>query len=290
MKRKTTNTKEEKKDIKEPILLFLKGALMGLFDLVPGISGGTIALITNIYLTLIKEINNAYNFIKTIFEFNLKKTKKAWHEINKKFLITLILGIITGIIISVNLMSYFLENYFAQTLGAITGIILIASLIMIKQYAKDKKNILIGSAGLALGILISILTPLAGHSFNYAQIFILGAITITAMILPGISGALILLLLGGYAFMIDALRSITTEYLTVAIFILGAITGLGLFSYAINYLLKKHHDATMAFLAMLMLGAITKPILEILNAKRPELAIPFFAIAIIIAAIISKRK
>lgn len=261
---------------------------MGLFDLVPGVSGGTMALITGIYKRLIMEINNAFDFMKQIALLNTKKIKETWKKIDKIFLTLLILGIISGIIISVIGLSYLLENYFTKVMGAITGIILIASITLIRKI-KSAKNYIIGILGLTLGIILSILSPTAGHEFNYIQIFFLGLITITAMILPGISGALILLILGGYEFMINALKNINTEYYTAGTFIVGAIFGLAIFAKTINKLLKKQHDETMAFLSFLMLGAVTKPVLEILNTNNPENAIVYFVVAGIMTYMIFKK-
>lgn len=281
MKRKT---KKENNNI----ILILKGILMGIFDLVPGISGGTIALITNIYQKLIREIDNFFELIKTIIILNKKKIKEKYKKTDFKFLIILAIGVVIGIIISINIMSYLLNNFFAQTMGAITGAILASGIILTKKNYKHK-NIIYAILGLIIGIIISIITPLAGQTFNYTQIFFLGAITIIGMILPGISGALILLLLGGYEFMIFALKNINTEYLIVIAFMAGAIIGLSAFAKTINYALKKHHEKTMIFLSSLMIGAITKPILEILNIANPLSAIPFFLITIIIAIIIAKK-
>jgi putative membrane protein len=281
MKRKT---KKENNNL----LLILKGILMGIFDLVPGISGGTIALITNIYQKLMSEIDNFFELIKTIIIVNKKKIKEKYKQTDFKFLIIISLGIAIGIIISINLMSYLLNNYFAQTMGAITGAILASGIIMTKKNYKHK-NIIYGAIGLIIGIIISIITPLAGQTFNYTQIFFLGAITIIGMILPGISGALILLLLGGYEFMIFALKNINTEYLVIIAFMAGAIIGLSAFAKTINYALKKHHKKTMIFLSSLMIGATTKPILEIMNSSAPQSAIPFFLITITIALIIARK-
>jgi len=230
--------KKQQNNVLTRTLLFLKGALMGLFDLVPGISGGTMALVTGIYKELIQEINNFYKLIQSIIFVNKKKIKKTWRELNKEFLIILVIGVITGIIISVIVLSYFLNNYFAQTLGIITGIILIASVYLIKNNVTTTNTFIIGILGLLLGVILSIITPTAGHEFSYVQTFFLGTITITAMILPGISGALILLLLGGYEFMITALRNIHNDYFTISTFLLGALAGLGIFSRAIHHLLK----------------------------------------------------
>lgn len=278
---------KKKLDI-ETLKIFFKGILMGLFDLVPGVSGGTMALITGIYESLIQEINHAFKFIKSLLQINKEKIKKTWRKLNKEFLAALIIGIITGIYISVMLMQYFLENHFAQTMGTITGLILIASIKLIKKHL-IKKTILIGLIGLTLGYILSITTPTIGYDFNYAQIFLLGAITITAMILPGISGALILLLLGGYEFMISALRGIKENYIVVGTFIAGAIMGLGAFSQSISYMLKKHHDETMTFLSTLMLGAITKPILEIINTTNPNAAIPFVIASMILGYFVIQK-
>jgi putative membrane protein len=290
-KPKMKKNKQQAKTTKENtrfILLFLKGALMGLFDLVPGVSGGTMALITGIYEKLIMEINNAFDFLKKIFLFNKKNINNSWKQIDKTFLMLLIPGIITGIIISVIGLSYLLNNYFTEVMGAITGIILVASILLVSKI-KTTKNYLIGLIGLTIGIILSILTPSAGHEFNYLQVFFLGLIAINAMILPGISGALILLLLGGYDFMINALKNVTTNYYVVGIFILGAMFGLAIFTRTINKLLKKKHDETMSFLSFLMLGAVTKPVLEILKTNNPENAIIFFVIAGIVTYFLFRK-
>lgn len=284
------NKKNEEEKKKNILLIYLKGFLMGLFDLVPGISGGTIALITGIYEDLITQINEAFTFIKETLMFNFKKAQKKWYELNKTFLIILVIGIITGIITSVIFLSYLLLNFFSQTMGAITGIILIASIIMIKKNVKSTKSSLIGAVGTIIGIVLSIITPTTGHTFNYIQVLLLGSITIIAMILPGISGALILLLLGGYEYMIVSLRNFTSEYLTIIFFIIGGLIGLSIFSKIIKYLLKKHHDETMSFLSCLMLGAITKPILEIINYGNIDSGFIFFGLSAILSVYFYRKR
>lgn len=266
-------------NFRDYFLLFLKGFFMGLFDLVPGISGGSIALISGIYKKLVGEINNFFVFLNNFFLFKTKKIRVSWNSLNKSFLVLLVLGIFFGIVVSVFSLSFFLDNFFVQTMAFITGIILVASFFMIKKSVKTTKNSFIGAFALIIGIILSVLSPMLGYQFNFFQIFLLGSITIIAMILPGISGALILLLLGGYDFMIYALRNFADNYFIVLVFLVGAVFGLGLFSKAINYLLKKYHDSTMSFLSCLMLGAITKPILEILlfeGYNNVLFVIPFF--------------
>lgn len=267
-------------------LLFLKGFFMGLFDLVPGVSGGSIALITGIYKKLMREVNAFFVFLNNLFLFKWSKFQKSWGSLDVRFLLLLALGIFAGIFVSVFVLSFFLNNFFVQTMGFITGLILFASLFLIKKNVKSMKNSFFGAAGVIIGVVLSFLSPASGFEFNFFQVFLLGLITIVAMILPGISGALILLLLGGYEFMIFALRNLLENYFVVLVFILGAIFGLGLFSRGINYLLKKHHDSTMSFLSCLMLGAVTKPVLEILVVQFEQnvfFAIPFFVIGCVLA-------
>jgi len=269
---------------------FIKGIIMGIFDLVPGISGGTIALISGIYEKLIKEINNFFKFLSQLFAFNKKRIKITFKETDFIFLILLTLGVVIGIIISVFAMSYLLENYFVQTMGIITGIILMSGILLAKKIYKHKKQIIFGIIGLVLGIVLSILTPGAGHVFSYVQVFFLGSITITAMMLPGISGALILLLLGGYEFMLNSLKNITTEYLIVFTFIFGALLGLLAFSKVITYFLEKHKEKTMMFLALLVIGATTKPVLEIQRTNEAGTGIIFFGLSLIITYFFLRKK
>lgn len=267
-------------------LLFLKGFFMGLFDLVPGVSGGSIALITGIYKKLMKEISAFFVFLNNLFLFKKSRFQKSWSSLDVRFLLLLVFGIFSGILVSVFVLSFFLNNFFVQTMGFITGLILIASLFLIKKNVGSMKNSFFGAVGIIIGVVLSFLSPASGFEFNFFQVFLLGLITIVAMILPGISGALILLLLGGYEFMIFSLRNLLNNYFVILVFIIGAVVGLGLFSRGINYLLKKHHDSTMSFLSCLMLGAVTKPVLEIfINQGNQNVffAIPFFVIGCVLA-------
>jgi len=283
-------TKKQKTNKTKIIYYFLKGIIMGIFDLVPGISGGTIALITKIYEKLIKEINNFFELMQQILVYNKKQIQNKYKKTDMKFLVLLVLGIFTGITISIFIMSHLLDNYFMQTMSIITGIILTSGFLLIKQIYKNTNQIIFGFLGLIIGILISILTPLTGHSFNYVQIFFFGAITINAMMLPGISGALILLILGGYEFMINVLKNIDTEYLFVIAFISGALLGLLTFAKIIKYILEKHKDKTMIFLALLMIGATTKPILEIMQTNKAELGLPLIILTVTITYFVLRQK
>ncbi|MFP4567536.1 MAG: DUF368 domain-containing protein [Candidatus Woesearchaeota archaeon] len=282
---------DKKNLIKAPFnyfLLYIKGLFMGLFDLVPGISGGSVALIAGIYEDLIFEINNVFSFLKSLLSFNFNKIKTAWLNISIVFIVILGVGIISGIFLSVFTLSFLLKNYFVETMGFIAGLILLSGILLSKKYL-SKNNYLFGVIGLCLGIVISILSPIAGHSFSFFQIFLLGAITITAMILPGISGALILLLLGGYDFMLFALKNISDNYLVVIIFLLGAVMGLGVFSRGISYLLKKYHNKTLIFLSALMVGATTKPIIEVSGHQNYLFSLPFFILAILLGFIFYRK-
>ena len=198
---------------------FLKGILMGIADIIPGISGGTIALILGIYERLI-------NAIKSISDF--------------KFLIPLGLGIFTAIIAGSFTIPYLLDTYPAYIFAFFTGLILGSIKIIYKRIKLHKiSGFTLGILGFILAFVITGL-KLLQINHSYLIIFFSGIIAISAMLLPGISGSYILLVLGQYKFMLTALKDINIPY--ILIFIAGAIIGLIFFSRIISYLLKLHHS------------------------------------------------
>ena len=227
---------------------------MGIADIIPGISGGTIAFISGIYeelLGAIKSFNNtAWQLLCAA------KLKECWQHIHGNFLLVLVLGIGVGFLAFVALVAHLLSHYPIQ-LAAFFGGLIIGSTIFI--YKKIKKC----DAGVILASIISIITAYWLTSITPTHtpettwfIFLSGAIAVCAMILPGISGSFILLILGKYEYMIHALKNL--NFSVIIIFLAGGITGLLNFSKLVHWLLTKYHNATIALLAGFMLGSLNK--------------------------------
>ncbi|MAW07488.1 MAG: DUF368 domain-containing protein [Halobacteriovoraceae bacterium] len=252
-----TNSKGPRKK-KEILTLYLKGMLMGIADLIPGVSGGTIAFITGIYNDLLGAISqiNA-SFIKELFS---KNYKAALEKSSARFLIILVSGIGTSIFLFARLMHYLMENHAIPTWALFFGLILAS----IFSLGRNIKNILgvnllwifIG-AGFAYAVvsLVPVSTP-----ESYYFIFLCGFIAIMAMILPGLSGSFLLLILGKYQFITGAIKSPFSDnnLMIMLIFSVGALCGLLLFSRILKYFLNNFHEPTMAFLVGVLIGSLKK--------------------------------
>lgn len=239
---------------KDYFLLYLKGAAMGAADVVPGVSGGTIAFIAGIYEQLIESIKSIS--FSTLTVLRKEGFKAAWESINGTFLLTLGLGVITSLVSLAHVITYLLDAFPEMVWSFFFGLI-VASSLMIRKMITAWDMAAFGS--LLIGALtaywISVATP-AGGSDNLLFIFFSGAIAICAMILPGISGAFILLLLGMYAPMIDALKSFDIPI--VIVFVSGCGIGLLAFSRVLSWMFKHYHNQTLSLLMGFMLGSLNK--------------------------------
>ncbi|MDO5576667.1 MAG: DUF368 domain-containing protein, partial [Fibrobacter sp.] len=233
--------------------------LMGAADTVPGVSGGTMALMTGIYPKLITTISS---FDKQFFSFLFSgKFKKALEHIDLKFLFTLLAGIGTGIICLAGIITSMIDNQPARIFALFFGMVL-GSLVCIARGIKwNAGGIISFIAGTAIGyILITIIPFETPHTLGI--IFLSGAVAITAMILPGISGAFILLILGKYDFILNAVKAPfessmnTPNLLILPIFGAGCICGIMCSSKAINFMLKKFPNVTMSLMLGLMAGSV----------------------------------
>lgn len=262
---KTKKTKENTNYLK----LYLKGILMGISDLIPGISGGTIAFITGIYERLIYSIKqitptNYLNLLK--FAFTSKtKFKNQLKELEIFFLLTLFAGIFSAILIGSHLISYLLENYFTLIIAFFVGLILASTKIIYDDIEeKSKKQGLIYSLiGIFSGAIIFFFSPSEISNPSIPYIILSGFLAIFALFLPGISGSLILLILGTYRYIIDSIKNITSEYPTLLFFGIGAIIGAYTISRVVTYLFKNYKTKTLYFLIGLVIGATAVPIREI---------------------------
>lgn len=234
--------------------LYLKGIAMGSADVVPGVSGGTIAFITGIYTELLDSIKSVN--LSSLMLLLKEGPKAAWEAINGTFLITLLAGILTAILTLAKVIHYLLDQHPVLLWAFFFGLILASSLHMAKQIKQWQPSTV---AALLIGALfagfISIASPTSIEA-SYFNIFIAGSIAICAMILPGISGSFILLLMGLYAPVLAAVKGLELDIMLI--FALGAGLGLMLFSRLLSWLLHHYQDLMFSLLTGFMLGALLK--------------------------------
>ena len=235
-------------------LLILKGCAMGAADVVPGVSGGTIAFIAGIYEELVDSIKSInLHALKLLFTLKLKA---FWQQINGSFLFSILLGIGISIFSLAKLMTWLLEHYPIQIWSFFFGLIIASTVLVAKEIQRWHAGTVIALIiGAAVAYVITILSP--SETPNAWWFIILsGAIAICAMILPGISGAFILLLMGKYAYILGAVSAL--QFGILLLFAFGAVTGIVSFSHLLSWLLKKHHTATVATLTGFMVGSLNK--------------------------------
>ncbi len=240
--------------LKEAILLYFKGLGMGGADVVPGVSGGTIALITGIYEELLSSIKAIdLEAFRLLIKF---QWKASWEKINGNFLVVLLAGIATSVLSLSKVITFLLKNHPIPVWSFFFGLIIISAILVLRNIVKWRA---VTAVALALGILVAFLiteaTP-ASTPEGAWFIFLSGAIAICAMILPGISGSFILLIMGKYEYIFNALNE--RNWLVIFTFIVGCITGLLSFARVISWLFKKYHDHTIALLSGFMIGSLNK--------------------------------
>lgn len=243
-----------KRGIKDYGMLMLKGIAMGASDVVPGVSGGTVAFIVGIYEELI-------NSIKSINPTNLKllfslRIAEFWKAINANFLLALVSGIAISIFSLAKLITYLLENEPVLVWAFFFGLVLSSTYFVAKTITQwDWKTYLFFVIGTVGAYFITVATPTETPN-NLFFIFLCGAIAICAMILPGISGSFILVLLGKYFYIMSAVKSL--DIVVMLVFICGAFIGITSFSNVLSFLLRRFHNTTIATLAGFMLGSLNK--------------------------------
>ena len=243
-----------KRNIKDYTILTLKGMGMGAADVVPGVSGGTIAFIVGIYEELINSIKSVdLKTLKLLFTFKLKS---FWNNINGNFLLSVILGILISVFSLAKLITFLLDDYPVLVWAFFFGLVIASTYFVSKRIQVwDWKRWFSFIIGVGIAYYITIATP-SQTPENLSFIFLCGAIAICAMILPGISGSFILLLLGKYEFIMNAVKSL--DITIIIVFACGAAIGLVLFSNVLSYLLRIFHDITIATLTGFMLGSLNK--------------------------------
>ncbi len=250
-------------------IIYLKGFLMGICDLIPGISGGTIAFITGIYERLIigiKQIGTKEFFLMKLYfiKGDFKNFKKLFKKLDMLFLIILFLGIFSAIFSGAGFISYLLENYFVFLLTFFVGLILASSLIIFKEIKiHSQKNYLIGFFGFLIGLIFLFISPIKVLNPSFLYILFGGFMAVFALFLPGISGSFILLILGLYEFIINSVKNIGTKSQNLIPFAIGAILSIFIVSRLIDFLFKKDKCKTLYFLFGLVLGTLLIPIFRI---------------------------
>lgn len=241
--------------MKKRILLFLKGMAMGASDVVPGVSGGTIAFITGIYERLIHAIKSInINNLKLFFT---GKFKEFWKNIDGGFLLCVLAGIAVSFLSLAKLITYLIAEYPTFVWAFFFGLILASTIFVGRKVKWNWKSVL---AFLIFATVSFMITspenaPLAQND-SYWYIFVCGAIAICAMILPGISGSFILVLLGEYMFMLESLTNL--DIVVIMIFAAGAIIGILSFSHVLDWLFKHFEAMTLASLTGFMFGSLNK--------------------------------
>ena len=242
------------KKIRNYPLLILKGMAMGAADVVPGVSGGTIALIAGIYEELIFSIKSInLKALKLLFE---GKLAAFWKTINGNFLLSVLLGIVISIFSLSKGLTFLLHHYPILVWSFFFGLI-VASAIYVARTIKtwNAGAVIAGIAGIVIAYFITVISPTEANT-SWIYIFFSGVIAICAMILPGISGSFILVLLGMYQFILGAVVDLNIPVLLV--FVAGAAIGIIGFSNVLSWLLKKFHTLTIALLSGFMVGSLNK--------------------------------
>jgi putative membrane protein len=275
-------------DVKEAFLIFIRGLLMGSADIVPGVSGGTIALITGIYGHLVEAISKIrFGFLKPLFKGDFSGfLTQLFDEIEFKFFIPLVLGIGVAFLTLAKVVTYCMDAHTALTYSFFLGLIIASAVILFKKLNEiNLKVILFALIGAVLTFIFVSLNPIAANH-SLLVIFISGMIAICAMILPGISGSFLLLLLGQYKYMLNALHQL--HFTEIIVFCIGALIGILGFSKILNYLLKNHEEVTMAFLIGVMIGSLRVPGIEIVNSVSMNVGalLPCIIVAVIAFALI----
>jgi len=269
---------------REWITVYLKGCAMGCADAVPGVSGGTIALITGIYERLIDALTSV-NYDKLersllgLKDRDLSEIRKILLEMDVPFLAVLGVGIMTAVVLVLRLIHYLLSNFTVPTYGFFFGLIAVSALVL---YRGVDLSAFWSKTAAVTGFLLAFIVSgygagALGHSLPV--VFLAGMIAVSAMVLPGISGSLFLIILGQYDYISAALteftdalvETVTTgnlETLTssappIIVFISGAFVGLFSVVHVVKKSLEKFREATMAFLVSMVLGALRAPVVQV---------------------------
>jgi putative membrane protein len=243
-----------------------RGACMGAADVVPGVSGGTVALIVGIYNRLVMAISHID--IKLVTLLKAKRFRDAANHMDLRFLMTLAVGLAIGFLVMTATMHHLLTKdvkTYSLTLAVFSGMIMMSAVFVARNVSRwNAATILTAAIGIVVAGSMAFAKTTEGVDPSMAYIFVSGSIAICAMILPGISGAMILMLLGVYLHLsaiphqLKDGQDIPNCLLTIAVFGSGCLISLILFSKFLKWLLNGYYDATMATMCGFMVGALPK--------------------------------
>lgn len=239
--------------MKNALLLYAKGMAMGAADVVPGVSGGTVAFITGIYDELLRSIGAIPNAAGALLR---GRVAEAWRIANAGFLVVLFAGILTSVLSLAKLITYLLEHHPIPVWSFFFGLILVSVHLVSKEIQRRSVSRLVSLClGIGFAYWITVAAPMQWSSGSLS-LFFAGAIAICAMILPGISGSFILVLLGLYPVVLGAVKAFDLG--VMLIFASGCLVGLLSFSRLLSWVLQRWRDFTLAFLTGLMVGSLNK--------------------------------
>jgi putative membrane protein len=241
--------------------LFSKGIAMGMAEVVPGVSGGTIAFITGIYENLITSIRRIdASLLKKLKD---KQWSEAWEYVNADFLVKLLLGMVTGIVVGIFGISFLIDTYPIQVWAFFFSLIAASSFLVARDIKRFTwKSLIFIAVGTAIALWITTGNPRSGDHSSLIFIFISGVLAISALLLPGLSGSFVLLLLGMYTVVIPAVKEVLSgnfsEFNIVAFFALGCIVGLFTLSRLLHWGYLRYRDPVLGILTGFMLGSLNK--------------------------------
>ena len=241
------------KKFTDNLLLYIKGLAMGAADVVPGVSGGTIAFVTGIYIELINTIKSLN--LRALQTLKSEGIGAAWRFINGRFIVILLAGIFTSLFSLAQVMQYLLVEHPLPLWSFFTGLIVGSVIYLLRQNplsSTHEKLLFFVGIGIAYGISIAPPVVLEG---TIVTMFLAGSIALCAMILPGISGSFILVLLGLYPVFIGAIANLQIDILTA--FALGGIIGLMLFSRLLSWLLARFESLVIATMCGFLMGSLS---------------------------------
>jgi len=234
--------------------VYLRGIMMGAADLIPGVSGGTIALITGIYEEFIFSLSALFEPEHLRFFFR-GQWKKFWKAINGNFLFSLFAGILTSVLLFSSLIRWLFSHYPVHVWSFFFGLIAASSLMVLRMAGPHKGRWFFVAGGLLAGLLIAWLHPAqASGNVTLLMTFLSGMSASMAMILPGISGSYILILLGMYATVLEWVHRF--DLLHLGIFVAGIAAGITGFSRLLRWLLAHYEKATLSLLGGFLVGSL----------------------------------
>lgn len=248
----------------------LRGFLMGLCDIVPGVSGGTIALITGIYARFIAAVDATIACLTHGIWKKRGVQSEDLKEADMQFLLLVLMGLVAGLFLGATVMGFILKNYLVYAVSFFVGLIIASSWVIYEGIGDHHiRNIAFGIIGFLVGASLAFISPQTIQP-TLPFLFLAGFLAISAMFLPGVSGAFVLLILGVYPFMISLLKNPLSWMLEIASFALGALVGAALISKLIHRLFEADRHKTLYALLGLVLGTLSIPLRQVAGSLEGE--------------------